>query len=154
MLNRFAQFSYMISNIYRNIQKIEHDEMVKLGYKGAYAKYLVVMFQQPQGITSSKLCEICDKNKAAVSRMITEMEEKGLVLRNHSYNALIKLTKKGENLAKYVCEKAELAVKEVSKDLPNEQRHLLYALLNQLSGSIHKISEEGLPHILLNIEGE
>ena len=154
MLNRFAQFSYMISNINRNIQKIEHDEMVKLGYKGAYAKYLVVMAQQPQGVTSSKLCEICDKNKAAVSRMITEMEEKGLVLRNHSYNALIKLTKKGENLAKYVCEKAELAVQEVSKDLPIEQRTLLYTLLNQLSGSIHKLSEEGLPQIILNIEGE
>ena len=79
MLNRFAQFSYMISSIYRNIQKIEHDEMVKLGYKGAYAKYLVAMFQQPQRITSSNLCELCDKNKAAVSRMISEMEEKGLV---------------------------------------------------------------------------
>lgn len=154
MLNRFSQFSYMISSIHRNIQKIEHDEMVKLGYKGAYAKYLVAMFQQPQGITNSNLCELCDKNKAAVSRIISEMEEKGLVIRNHSYNALIKLTNKGENLAKYVCAKAELAVKEVSKDLPNDQRSILYLTLNHLSGAINKISENGLPTILINKEGE
>lgn len=154
MLNRFSQFSYMISSIYRNIQKIEHDEMVKLGYKGAYAKYLVAMFQQPQRITSSNLCELCDKNKAAVSRMISEMEEKGLVIRNHSYNALIRLTSKGENLAKYVCAKVELAVKEVSKDLPTDQRNVLYLALNHLSGSIHNISEKGLPNILLTSEGE
>ena len=154
MLNRFAQFSYMISNIYRNIQKIEHDEMVKLGYKGAYAKYLVVMAQQPTGITSSKLCEICDKTIAAVSRMLSEMEEKGLVIRNHSYNALITLTKKGESIAKYVCHKAEIAVDEVGKNLSPDQRQLLYTTLNQLSGAIHQLSEDGLPHIQLNIEGE
>ena len=154
MLNRFAQFSYMISNIYRNIQKIEHDEMVKLGYKGAYAKYLVVMFQQPKGITSTKLCEICDKNKAAVSRMLAEMEDKGLVIRNRSYNALITLTKKGESIAKYVCHKAEMAVDEVGKTLSPDQRQLLYSTLNQLSGAIHHLSEEGLPHIQIHIEGE
>lgn len=154
MINRFAQFSYVISSIYRNIQKIEHDEMIKLGYKGAFAQYLVVMSQQPAGITSSKLCEICDKNKAAVSRIINEMEEKGLVIRNHSYKALITLTAKGEKLAKYVCEKAELAVEEVGKSLSDEQRRLLYSTLSQITDSVQKISEEGLPPINFSIEGE
>lgn len=154
MINRFAQFSYVISSIYRNIQKIEHDEMVKLGYKGAYAQYLVAMVRQPNGITSSKLCEICDKNKAAVSRILSEMEEKGLVLRDHSYNALITLTKKGENLAHYVCEKAELAVNEVSKELNSEQRRLLYSTLNQITETVQRLSDGGLPPIKFNIEGE
>ena len=61
---------------------------------------------------------------------------------------------KGENLAKYVCAKVELAVKEVSKDLPTDQRNVLYLALNHLSGSIHNISEKGLPNILLTSEGE
>jgi len=154
MLNRFAQFSYVISNIYRNIQKIEHDEMVKLGYKGAFAQYLVALANQPNGITSTKLCVICDKNKAAVSRILQEMEDKELIFRNHSYNALITLTKKGEKIAQYVCEKAELAVQEVSKGLNDEQRQLFYSTLSQITTAVQKLSEEGLPPIKINIEGE
>lgn len=154
MLNRFAQFSHVISNIYRNIQKIEHDEMVKLGYKGAYAQYLVALSTQPTGITSTRLCEICDKNKAAVSRILGEMEEKGLIIRNHSYNALITLTKKGEKIAQYVCSKAEMAVQEVGKGLTDEQRQLLYESLSQITTVVQRLSEEGLPPIKINIEGE
>ena len=92
--------------------------------------------------------------KVEYSDALSEMEEKGLVIRNHSYNALITLTKKGESIAKYVCHKAEIAVDEVGKNLSPDQRQLLYTTLNQLSGAIHQLSEDGLPHIQLNIEGE
>ena len=79
MLNRFEQFSYVVSGINRYIQKIERDEMEKFGYKGSYAQYLVVLERFDEGVTMSKLCELCDRDKAAVSRVITEMEGKGLV---------------------------------------------------------------------------
>ena len=38
MYARFEQFSSTISSIYRDIQKIERDDMVKYGVKGAYAQ--------------------------------------------------------------------------------------------------------------------
>ena len=75
MIDRFELFVAAISGIYRDIQKIERDEMVKYGLKGPYAQYLVAMKRCPQGITASALCEVCDKDKAAVSRMLGEMED-------------------------------------------------------------------------------
>ena len=73
MLDRFEQFSYSISNIYRHIMKIEREEMEKYGLRGSYVQYLVAMTRFPEGITSSKLSEICDKDKAAISRIISSL---------------------------------------------------------------------------------
>ena len=81
MLDRFEHFSYSISNIYRHIVKIEREEMEKYGLRGSYVQYLLAMKRYPEGVTSTQLCEICDKDKAAISRVIAEMESKGLVKR-------------------------------------------------------------------------
>ena len=51
-MNRFEQFSYVISGINRHIQKIERDEMERYGNRGAYAQYLVAMIQYPDGVTA------------------------------------------------------------------------------------------------------
>ena len=81
MVSRFEHFSSSISCIYRYIQKIERIEMEKYGLKGPYAQCLLAMRRYPEGITAARLCEVCDKDKAAVSRMVAELEEKGLITR-------------------------------------------------------------------------
>ena len=97
--SRFEQFSFVISGIYREIQKIERDEMIKHGYRGAFAVYFATLKRYEEGLTSAEICELCDKDKAAVSRIIAEMEEKGLAERAKSsprgYRAKIVLTEKG-----------------------------------------------------------
>ena len=126
MLNRFEQFSFVISGINRYIQKLERDEMVKYGYKGAFAQYLVVLTRYPDGLTAAQLCEVCDRDKAAVSRITAEMEEKGLILRekdnDNRYRARLKLTPEGHKAADHVCRKARVAVAAVGDQLTEEER--------------------------------
>ena len=76
MVSRFEHFSASISCIYRYIQRIERTEMEKYGLKGPYAQCLLAMRRYPEGITAARLCEVCDKDKAAISRMMVELEEK------------------------------------------------------------------------------
>ena len=148
-MNRFEQFSYVISGINRHIQKIERDEMIKYGYKGAFAQYLVALRRYPEGITSAKLCEICDKDKAAISRVLTEMQEKGLILRetqsDHRYNALIKLTAEGLKAAAYVDERAQAAIEAVGNEMTDENRAAFYATLDFIAAKLQTIRKEGLP---------
>ena len=148
-MNRFEQFSYVISGINRHIQKIERDEMIKYGYKGAFAQYLVALRRYPEGITSAKLCEICDKDKAGISRVLTEMQEKGLILRetqsDHRYNALIKLTAEGLKAAAYVDERAQAAIEAVGNEMTDENRAAFYATLDFIAAKLQTISKEGLP---------
>ena len=149
MISHFEQFLYVISKIHRQIQKIERAEMVKQGYKGAFAQYLATLRRYEEGLTSSELCEICDKDKAAVSRIIAEMEEKGLIEREkkivRTYRSKITLTEKGKELAKYVSETSRLAVAAVSGGIfDNVDQEVVYNTLDALFESLQKIAEEGI----------
>lgn len=149
MRSRFEQFTFVISGIYRYIQKIERDEMVKYGYKGAYAQYLVAIHHHPEGLTSSQLCEACDKDKAAVSRVIAEMEQKGLVTRGAAedsvYRARIRLTDEGLRAARFVDERARAAVLAAGKGLTDENRTVFYETLGLIAGNLQNLSKEGIP---------
>lgn len=150
MLQRFEQFSAAVSGISRCIQKIERDEMVKYGLKGPYAQYLVAMVRCPEGMTAAQLGQTCDKDKAAVSRAITEMEQKGLVYRDYDqtpYRAPLRLTQSGREAAQYVCEKAKTAVEFAGKDLSDDSRALFYAALHQIAANLQALSESGLPEL-------
>lgn len=149
MIKRFEQFTAAISSIYRFIQKIERDEMEKYGLKGACAQYLLAMAAHPEGITASELCEICDKDKAAVSRILNEMEAKGLVARNSGgetqYRVRLTLTDSGKDAANYVNQKAAIAAELVGKGLSTEDRKAFYTSLALIAANIKTLSNQGIP---------
>ena len=147
-LNRFAQFTAAISAIYRDVQRIEREEMEKYGLKGAYAQYLAAMRRYPEGLTAAALCEICDKDKAAVSRVTAEMEQRDLLTRadeKGAYRALLRLTPQGEEAADYVCRKAEAAVELAGGSLSETERTALYAALGRIAEALQTICRDGLP---------
>ena len=128
MLDRFQQFSFSVSEIHRYLLQIERDEMEKLGYNAYFAPYLVIMSRHPDGVTAVELGRSCDKDKAAVSRAVSEMIEKGLVtrelVRGSGYRAPLHLTKKGREVALHVCRRAELAVNAVGGGISEENRKI------------------------------
>ena len=80
MLDRFAKFSLSISEIDRCWHKLAAEEMAKYDLNSPHAVYLNTLFEAGQdGITAAQLGELCGKNKADVSRMISIREKKGLV---------------------------------------------------------------------------
>ena len=149
MVDRFERFSLAISEISRYWHKITGDEMEKYGLRGAYAHYLVTIARYPDGITSSKLSEICDKDKAAISRIVSEMEDKGLVVRRtdreNLYRAKLVLTEEGRQAADYVCERAEKAVSAAGQGLDDDDRKIFYGALAIIEANLRRISREGLP---------
>ena len=149
MLDRFEHFSYSISNIYRHIMKIEREEMEKYGLRGSYVQYLIAMKRFPEGMTSAKLCDVCDKDKAAISRIVAEMEGKGLIKResdkSNMYRAKLVLTEEGNKAADYVCERAEKAVMAAGKGLGEDDRRIFYGVLAIFEANLRRISREGIP---------
>ncbi len=148
MISKYEHFSLFVSCIYRDIQKIERMEMEKFGLKGPHAQTLLAMHRHPEGITSAKLCEICEKDKAAISRSITELEDKGMVTRTQnngtSYRATLTLTKQGNAAAEAVSRKAHLAVEQAGTGLEDAQRDVFYRVLALIAGNLHTICKTGL----------
>ena len=146
MLNRYERFSLYISGAYRYVQKLEREEMEKYGLKGAYAQYLLAMRRFPDGVTATQLCDICDKDKAAVSRAVAEMEAKGVLKREgkNPYRALLKLTDEGNRAADFVCNRAEIAVRDAGKGLSDEAREIFYTSLETIASNLQLICKEGI----------
>lgn len=156
MLRRFEQFSLAVSGIYHWIQQIERDEMERYGLKGPHAQYLMAMDRYPGGITVTQLGEICDRDKAAVSRAVAEMESRGLLIRDKSgetaYRALLILTPLGREAAGYVCDRVRVAVSLAGQGVTDEERAVLYSALERIAANIRTISREGLPDCVDGVE--
>ena len=149
MQNRFDRFSQAIFEIWRSWHKIAGNELEKHDLKGAYVVYLTAMQRYEGGITASDLGKICYKDKADVSRAVTTLEERGFLRRESSgkggYRALLFLTEEGKQLAREINHRANLAVELGGNGLTEEQREMMYAALERISGNLRALSQSGLP---------
>lgn len=149
MIERFERFSLAISEIDRCWHKLAAEEMAKYDLNSPHAVYLNVLRQYDEGITAAKLGELCHKNKADVSRMVSILEKKGLLMKEtvggNMYRALLKLTEEGKAAAKHVQERAALAVELAGAGLSDEDRMIFYQALERITANLQVLSKEGLP---------
>ncbi len=147
MVERYAKFTAAVSRISNCIQKIESEAMAKYGLTGACAQYIAAMSTSGEGLTVSQLSEACMKDKAAVSRSVSQLEEKGLVCRNfmggNAYRAPIVLTQKGKDVADYVARRASQAVEIAG--LNDSERQKMYFALDMVAKNLTDMCKEGLP---------
>ena len=149
MLNRFARFSLAISEIDRCRHKLAAEEMAEYGLNSAHAVYLNALYDYDQGITASKLGELCCKNKADVSRMVAILEKQGLVRKEgvtgNLYRAKLLLTDEGRKAAEHVQARAALAVELAGAGLSDTDRDVFYRCLELITANLQKLCAEGLP---------
>lgn len=149
MVDRFEKFSLEIFEIARSWHKLASEEMSNYGLKGPHATYLMTLYRYKDGITAPQICEQCGKDKADVSRMMSIMEEKGLVIKESNgknmYRGLFKLTEKGISAAQQVKKRVELAVDLAGKGLSDNDRENFYRSLGIISFNLKTLCEDGLP---------
>lgn len=150
MLNRFAKFSLLISEIDRCWHKLAAEEMAKYELNSPHAVYLNTLYDaSEEGITAAQLGELCGKNKADVSRMVTILEKKGLVKKiavgSNMYRAKLVLTEEGKQAAEHVRERAAVAVELAGGGLSDEERETFYKSLELITVNLQKLSKQGLP---------
>ena len=149
MTSRYEQFASSISAIYHAVQRIERDEMIRYGSRGIYAQYLAALHSHPEGLTAARLSEMCDRDKAAVSRAVSGMEAEGLIAREGRedvmYRAVIRLTDAGKQAAAYVAGRAQAAVEAVGRGLNSRERDALQAALTLIAANLEHIIREGIP---------
>ena len=148
MENRYELLSGAISCMYHDIQKIERVEMARYGLKGPHAQCLLAIKKHPEGITAARLCEVCEKDKAAVSRTLAELEEVGMIYRDNRngsrYRSALMLTEQGEIAAEAVVEKVRMAVERAGIGFGEAEREVFYRVLAIIAGNLHKLCKEGL----------
>ena len=147
MIERYEKFSFIISEIGKNLHKLSADEMKRFGMRGSWAKYLIALKLHPDGVTAGQLCDICDRNKADVSRAMSELESRGIVTRleaDANYRVRFLLTEHGRNISDSLSERASIAIASVSS-MTEEERNLLYRSLESISLNLEMLVKNGIP---------
>lgn len=149
MVGRFERFSLAISEISRSWHRIAAEEMERHGLKGPHAVYLTALCGSGEGVTAARLGELCGKDKADVSRMVSILEKKGLVCKETSggsgYRARLHLTEAGRAAAEEVQKAAILAVEHAGCGVSDAEREVFYRVLETIAGNLNTLSRDGLP---------
>lgn len=147
MIGRFEIFTLALSELTSSWNKIAAEEMKPYGLKGNYVIFLIALFKMPDGLTSANLCEMCNRDKAEVSRAIKALEQNGLVQREtttvNNYRAKITLTEKGKTVTVALRERIKLIVEKGGEGLCEQQRNTFYDALEVISQNLKAISKEG-----------
>lgn len=148
MIGRFEIFTLALSDILTSWNKIATEELKPYDLKGTYVVYLIALYKNSEGLTSANLCELCNKDKAEVSRAVLDLEKKEIIERTNvtvnGYRAKITLTEKGREITFALRERIKLAVEKGGIGLSEEQRESFYEALETISINLKQITKEGL----------
>ncbi len=152
MENRFETFTVLISSINRSIRRIKTEEMSEYGLKSPHVSCLYYLYKKPS-ITAAELCEVCEEDKAAVSRSILFLEQNGFLLRvangtetaregGKYYRAPLILTEKGRATAERLSISVDRVLADVSAGVSNEDRATMYRVLEQINRNLREVCDQ------------
>ena len=141
MTDRFDQFVSGISLCYKHIQRIKNLEMTEFGLKGTQVMCIFYLKRHPEGLTSAQLVNLCQEDKAAVSRTLSELSEGGYVESAEGakrYRAPMRLSEKGLAVAAKVDELVADWVAVGGAGLTEAERIAFYHALEIISRNLRE----------------
>ncbi len=138
MLDRFEAFTGGITACYRYIQKIKATEMTGLGLKGTHVMCLYYLHRSEEALTAAKLGSLCCEDKAAISRTLADLEERGYVapVSGKKYRAALKLTPAGIQAAEQMRDLIADWVGIGGDGLTEHQRSEFYSTLSAIAENL------------------
>ena len=152
MRERFETFTVLISSISRSIRRLKTEETAEYNLKSPHVSCLYYLYKA-ESMTAAELCEVCDEDKAAVSRSILHLEQNGYLVRNPDasknqtgagkrYRAPLMLTERGKEVAVQLAERIDRVLDEVAEGVSEEEREILYRCLIRIDRNLEWMCEE------------
>lgn len=145
MEERFKQFTTLIANINRSIRRIKTGEMVQYGLKSIHVSCIYYLYTEG-ALTVKALCDICEEDKANVSRAVDYLEEKGFIEKRiesvKRYKTPLRLTEQGNEVGENISNKIRGILVEVSRSISESDRETMYASLSKIEQNLVKVCEK------------
>lgn len=144
MQERFKTFTVLITKINRSIRRIKTEEMAEFDLKSPHVSCLYYLYKA-QTLTAKELCDICEEDKAAVSRSIEYLETNGYVTCNSKmqkrYRTPLELTEKGREIGARIVERIDRILGAASEGLDEAERLVMYRSLALISENLQKLCD-------------
>lgn len=132
MIQRFEEFTSNISQAYKSIIKIKSHEMTEYGLKASNVTCLFFLGKHEEGLTATELCSLCMEDKAAVSKSLAVLKEKGYVMQEEEdkkYKLKYFITEAGKKVYDEIGVIIGQVVCKVGEGLTDEERNVFYKAL-------------------------
>lgn len=144
MKERYQQFTTLIANINRCIKRIKIEEMSEFDLKSIHVSCLYYL-QRDGLLTAKQLCEVCEEDKANVSRCVEYLEENGFIKARPKdgkrYKTPLELTEKGHVAAEIINSKVSKILDEAGAGVSDAERETLYRSLGIICDNLQKICD-------------
>lgn len=141
-LERFQTFTVLIASLSRCIRKIKTEEMAEFDLKSPHVSCLYYLYKA-DSLTAKELCDICDEDKANISRSIKYLEANGYLTCNSKtakrYQSPLVLTEKGREVGRCITEKIDTVLDDASEGLSERDRLHMYRSLSCIADNLHRI---------------
>ena len=139
MKKRFQTFTVLIAKISRNIKKIKNREMAEYGLRSVHVTCLYYLYSA-ESLTATELCELCEEDKATISRGLEFLEAEGYIVcdakQQKRYKSPLTLTARGKEVGKKIADKINLVLDEICVDLSETEREEFYRCLSVISDNL------------------
>jgi len=146
MNERYETFTVAISKISRCIRKIKTVEMEEFNLKSPHVSCLYYLYKNDGELTAKELCDICDEDKASISRSIEFLETNGYITCNSKtekrYKSPLILTQLGQQIGSKIAQKIDNILEPASIGLTNQDRETFYKSLLTISNNLQKLCDK------------
>ena len=135
---RFEEFTHLISNIYKSIQRIKTDEIGRFGLKGVHVSWVYRLSQCPEGLSPAALAKSSGMNRSLISRELDLLLQEGFVREategdgRRRYNLPLLLTDKGLVLAAEIVRVVRDIQEDLDRDVTEEELRIFYRILHKI----------------------
>ena len=146
---RFERFIYLIEGIHKSIGRIKFDTVPDLGIKSVHVMWLYKLLRHPDGLTASELAAASTVDPSLVSREITALKKSGYIeaeggAGKRAYNARLRLTPAGREIAERIREEAVRVQQEVSREVGECELEAFYTTLEAIHSGFSRLTESDI----------
>lgn len=144
MEKRFKLFTTLVANINRSIRRIKTEEMSEFNLKSVHVSCIYYLYSEG-ALTVKELCDICEEDKANISRSAEYLEECGYIVERPKdakrYKSPLELTDSGREIGKIIADKIDRILFEASTGVSEEERAALYKSLGLICENLQRICD-------------
>ena len=136
-------FTMQIAKCSRYIRKIKQEEMEIFDLKGPHVSCLYYLYKSNKPLTLKELCDICDEDKAYISRAVDSLEKDSYIECNSKtekrYKSPLMLTQKGREVSQKIDKVIDKIVIEAGQGVTQENREIFYKTFKIISNNLQKM---------------
>ncbi len=145
MQQRFRMFTLLNAQISRCLRRIKTEEMADMELKSGHVSCLHYLYKTGP-LTAKEICELCEEDKANISRSMEHLEKNGYLLplqeTGRCYKRRYTLTEKGVAAAELLDEKIDRLLAIAGEGVNDADRAVMYACLSKIGANLQRICDE------------